>query len=989
MSYNPEDPSNSPGSYVDAHDLSDDLEVCSGGRGWVDPDLEPSACQVVDGKQAGGSSRSTRWMYESNDPSPVCGLEEIGSGSDCDDSEGSKVAGFEGFCCGDDLNEFTKPGFECGTDLNCVCFAGLEDCYNNSRYYQNRESSCLPEDPDSVNLGMCIDGDYVAEADYSEALCDCIIGEGNWGLGGEDCDPDTAGTQGGRCCGDDPGFEYKLFRGQDYPDNLDEACCNDEHACVLEAECYSPYDSEHPEEYQDSFAELSPHTKYSLDHSDDLEVCILGNWKDPDSSQAACLAVDGKPVNRVPRKALWMEKRDEQDPVCGLGLVGESCSDSVNPVPNAFCCGDDKNETLKEETDNVCFKNPEDCYWKGDYYLEGSYKGDTYCEKGEITSRTKLIGLQLLDLAESLHISEYTLFCDNYSNTLNYYDYSIVYGEFSRHLLDYISKEKVNNFCILKLPGNHVIFGTSLNQPIDQGTHMFLDVLRWAVKTEVDCNDAIGSEENRFIKCSSPRVWYNDQIQGVIFSNEDINLGTLDFWGRFLFFLRNPFQDIFNFLLGQFEKKGVNPSDYQFISSTKEFSRIYIDRKGDHGEKAIDGVTEKLKGPTTGQHLSVRYSCYSADICKAVNISYSHLRMPWLGSKEITFCGRDLAKGEYHVSTNLSLGQELWPQLTSMLRPSSDFIPNTGVFGSIDAPEKAVINLPITLVAEVGGCNRPLNYKWTDQTPDPDKEMGDTRVISGWSFSEPGIHTIALDVWDSDVDLGIDEKDDGFQDSVEIDVISPTDCVVKDGACSLGESHPIYLSDLRDAHATKSPASDFNYNLCCSGLLEVDSESCEAGVFIFSGSSDTHISYYQEGHFEDPLCFKSPIDGLVAICRAVDGGDTCDPEAGEMCIASLSGLEDAHISDCSDENFKVRVCCQLAASAPERCDTPVDEDNDGDIGCEDSDCKDGDFCNPERTKACDSGQCICLDKDDDGYTDEECEGAEDTDCDDTKPSINP
>ena len=343
--------------------------------------------------------------------------------------------------------------------------------------------------------------------------------------------------------------------------------------------------------------------------------------------------------------------------ICGKGAG--ACNDDPNVPAGDFCCGDDANELMREGIDDVCFVGVNDCYSFSEqkYYSEGESLGDMFCENGKMVSKTRIIALQLLSLSEQNSPNDYILFCDSYQNTLNYYQYDV--NTFSVEN-NYLSE--ANNICVLRLP-NQVIFGVSLKQPI--GNSIFIDVL----PDIDDCNNGVACsdcDDGQFHVCDfgNYQAYYNNATQGAIYSNSDIvGMPSVNFWDSFLLFLRNPFQSIFNFLMGVFQQEGTI-NDYRFINSTDKFSRIYLSRKN---TKSITGITEDVMGK---EYLAINYSGYNENICLTVNNLYDKFRRQGQkGMKDLILCQPNPVLKTYYVATNNSIGLVLWPELTSRLRP--------------------------------------------------------------------------------------------------------------------------------------------------------------------------------------------------------------------------------------------------------------------------------------------------------------------------------
>lgn len=380
--------------------------------------------------------------------------------------------------------------------------------------------------------------------------------------------------------------------------------------------------------------------------------CVDGTYYgngDSNDDTCACNIVTGQP-----EPSEWMEGG-----VCGLSETGQGDCDDITQT-TTFCCGDDENEVTQAGINNVCFVEVGDCYSFSDdiYYTNGEIIGGKACENGVLTPLVRSIALQLLDITGDISPNDYTLFCDNYWHTLNYYQYIVG----TTPVVDIMDAE-VADFCVLRLP-DYVIFGASLNTPINEGE--FIDALEGVG----DCNNAIDENDGQFHQCNSgnSRAWYNNKTLSIIYSNENVGAIALlpddfqlDFWDAFLTFLRNPFQNIFAFLLSLFEDEGIGEpgGDYDFIADTTDFSRIYLDVKG---IKSIKGVTENVGGR---EYLSVTYEKYTEDICSTVN-NTADFRTPT--GRDLVVCHYNSSTETYYVASNSSMALLLWPELTAMLR---------------------------------------------------------------------------------------------------------------------------------------------------------------------------------------------------------------------------------------------------------------------------------------------------------------------------------
>lgn len=194
--------------------------------------------------------------------------------------------------------------------------------------------------------------------------------------------------------------------------------------------------------------------------------------------------------------------------------------------------------STSEDDDTYCTDNEEyvvsGCTMTQDFYSNDHFceavdedddGTDDYDEEGDYsrwTSRTKFLAFQLLEMADG---TEYTLFCDKYSNAVN-----------NDVELEPIEDE-INSVCILK-QDDTVTVGITLNSQdmaypmgADLGTlfdsNGFIDV---AGEGDVDnCDDALAEDQTgyrfgKFFSCDgSTKVWYNSILNATIYSKEGLS----------------------------------------------------------------------------------------------------------------------------------------------------------------------------------------------------------------------------------------------------------------------------------------------------------------------------------------------------------------------------------------------------------------------------------------------------------------------------------
>ena len=355
-------------------------------------------------------------------------------------------------------------------------------------------------------------------------------------------------------------------------------------------------------------------------------------------------------------KCGYFQNQCPQDKKCVLRVSGEtnahveSCENTN--YNNLLCCNTyffkadlegtigycpRQNQCLKRVIGSTNANNPEsyECVESGDFTK------DSFCENGNWTSRTKFVALQLLSLPAA---GNYILFCDSADNALNYAKYLV--GQETAE--NYIAG-KANNFCVISYE-NKIVFGTSLNQGINDANLPFLSLLGIS-----SCNEA---NDNNYNPCdNSKKAWYNKNLKTVIYSKDAIDLRPLNFFESFVNFLKSPFTTIANLIKG---KVSEPPFDNSYISSLKKFDKLYLNRAGN---KAIRGTMEGLQF----KNMLIEYQSFDTDICSFVD-KFGQTTSD-AGSGIV--CRKDgnnyyvLAQGSTFTTLNPNI---IWTDLTSSLR---------------------------------------------------------------------------------------------------------------------------------------------------------------------------------------------------------------------------------------------------------------------------------------------------------------------------------
>ncbi|MEA2036993.1 MAG: hypothetical protein U9O94_05765 [Nanoarchaeota archaeon] len=367
------------------------------------------------------------------------------------------------------------------------------------------------------------------------------------------------------------------------------------------------------------------------------------------------------------------------------GNLCDNCPDDANQdqsdidgdswVCNPPMCGGDVCDTCDNTINCLLPPDSTECVDQYTFYPVSIPVGlheDSICEKGNWTTRTRLVAMQLLKIAGASSPNDYTLFCDQFDDTLGYYDYSIGGVTAEQHLQNIRGQQ--GSVCVLKLP-NTAVFGSSLNKPIDDGSPPFLSALE---QLPSQCDDA-KQTDNIYHQCGAAEVWYNKKIETVIYSKDNVlSIGTeMDpyAWDEFTDWLADPFKNIFAYLRSLFKETGTS-LDYAFLQDAKEFSKIYI---GKNNAKSIHGIIE----PAEKRHISVTYIGYTPEdghtskICSTTEILNAKLPSDELCHCDNRPCNATCSyipeTNSHYVVSNLhpacSDYGAFWKGLTSELRP--------------------------------------------------------------------------------------------------------------------------------------------------------------------------------------------------------------------------------------------------------------------------------------------------------------------------------
>ena len=588
----------------------------------------------------------------------------------------------------------------------------------------------------------------------------------------------------------------------------------------------------------------------------------------------------------------------------GCDETKSECAICVHPGATEVCDGIDNN--CVGGSDEGCVA----CT------VGGSYIQDEYCENGIWTSRTKLIAIQLLDIVDKSVTDDYTLFCDSYQNTLNYYDYWVPgMGAVERYLTGYYSGggsdctdlegnsiDCVNNFCVLKMP-DQVIFGVSLNQPANQGFYNFLEGLELGANY---CDDVTNINDGFFHQCSagigSAKVWYNSKTKSLIYSDKAIitnpsQFSVDSFWESFIIFLRNPYRKILNYLMNLLKDPNVTGqvgNHYNFVNNTNRFSRLYLDAKG---IKTITGIVENVSDAGK-EYMSVVYSCYMADMCDTLDIINERIKV---GLPNKIICSHNSTAGKYYVTSEFPEGLALWPDLTAKLRTKdTGAYPNTPVWFNRNpeaSPLSGVKPLDVDFEALLDGCSPEHDY--TINFGDGDAESGTVvnRILLDHTYTDIGTYVPLLSVINTHGNSISYTFPNIIVTNIQIIVASSNG----DYDINVGDQLQFIVSPTDKTYTWSIvPGGEAYCSIDNTGLLTGLAEgSCKVRA-----TEDVSLAFDDS----DVVTVNEipPIGNLV--CKIVSGN--CQTSDG-IGVLRLSGLTNAHAELYTYTNYGYGVCCKL------------------------------------------------------------------------------
>lgn len=134
----------------------------------------------------------------------------------------------------------------------------------------------------------------------------------------------------------------------------------------------------------------------------------------------------------------------------------------------------------------------------------------------------------------------------------------------------------------------------------------------------------------------------------------------------------------------------------------------------------------------------------------------------------------------------------------------------------------------------------------------------------------------------------------------------PFSCTITSGECS--GITVFKLQSLNNSHAELNNQSNYSYKVCCVG--ENIGSSCSdnhAVVLKLSGDTNAHVEQAGSSNYTKNVCLSYDLTEDVIVCSYVNDCSTLGE--GYVCLASMSGITNAHVGDCSA--YSLKICCQV------------------------------------------------------------------------------
>jgi len=251
---------------------------------------------------------------------------------------------------------------------------------------------------------------------------------------------------------------------------------------------------------------------------------------------------------------------------------------------------------------NNYFKTVDDDFKEGPQCINDSqFILDNYCSNSIWETRTKKIALELLQLVNLTgDMNDYTLYCDNFENSLVDTSSSVVIERISGPSLTGIHGDRhscfdevgerlepcVNNFCVLDYVEKGVmnnpkrVVAVSLNKDVNDSANSFLVTLldnNQDPHNPSDCDSVTDNTVSSFKVCNDDTLWYSKELNSVMYSRDGIDFKTgSSIINDVIIWIKNKIFGIINWVTKNPSNIPELNSDLSFTKKTSRINRLYL-----------------------------------------------------------------------------------------------------------------------------------------------------------------------------------------------------------------------------------------------------------------------------------------------------------------------------------------------------------------------------------------------------------------------------
>lgn len=132
------------------------------------------------------------------------------------------------------------------------------------------------------------------------------------------------------------------------------------------------------------------------------------------------------------------------------------------------------------------------------------------------------------------------------------------------------------------------------------------------------------------------------------------------------------------------------------------------------------------------------------------------------------------------------------------------------------------------------------------------------------------------------------------------------------------------ISAATNAHAEIPSLSNYAYNVCCQSTQYSLDNSCAVGFNILKLSSATnaHVEQNNYTNYQNKVCLSS--SGGVSCAYTTQN---CNDAGYDACLATISSNTNAHVSDCVNNPYSIKICCSLGVCSGSISGVVKDQNN--------------------------------------------------------------